>query len=211
MTRFLITPQEMLVLSKAEEIVGESASRWHGRCFEIASILADHMENAEAVYGHYLGMVDPKGYWGMSPGLIQHGWIIFKDSKHVMDPTRFSFENEKPYIYYGAALRDEYDEGGNGFRHTVSKPCPSFDHTNGIVEFKAATPDLARHLNCLLPSVRMERCIRIDEKQAFWLANVHYARLEPFAKEIYQALADHKKYFMAFVPTDNWERAFRTW
>lgn len=211
MTMFLVRPQDM-DLETAVAIVGDPPEKWHGRCYEIACILADHMKHAQAVYGHYRGPVDPEGYWGRhsSHPFIQHGWVIFKKHNFVMDPTRWSFENVDPYIYFDVPKLD-YDEGGNSWRSRTAKPCPDFNITNGTMKFPTATPDspLARHLDALIPTIRLGKCVVIDMHQAFWLANIHYARLEPFAKDIYQAMADADR--KAFVPLDNWERAFRTW
>ncbi|RLA42151.1 MAG: hypothetical protein DRQ64_00215 [Gammaproteobacteria bacterium] len=211
MTRELATVEQALDIKQAERLVDIPPAQWHGRCYEIACALSACLPNSAPVYGHWLGPVDAEGWWGTAVArpFVQHGWILFKDRPEIMDPTRFSFENAKPYIYLGPP--DHYDEGGNIWRDQAARPCPRFDHTLKIIRFEEATPNsaLSRHLNCLVPSIRMEKCLMIDVKQAFWLANAHYGRLEPFAKEIYLGLeaAD----LMAYVPHDNWERAFRKW
>lgn len=208
MTRFLVTPKE-LTLAVAEEIVGESAELWHGRCYEIASLIADHVKHAHAVYGHYVGHVDPVSYWGerCDNPFIQHGWIVLKRSKNILDPTRFSFEDSGPYIYYGSA--EDYDEGGNCCRDQMNGSCPDFSFSEGIVHFPEATANsaLSRHLDSLIPEALLESHTTISMGQAYWLAHIHYCRLEPFAKEIYQALKDAN--LKALIPLDNWKRAFR--
>lgn len=208
MTRFLVTAAEV-TLSVAEEIVGEPAHKWEGRCYEIASLIADHVKHADAVYGHYSGPVDPCGYWGerCDDDFIQHGWVVIKGSSMVLDPTRFSFENVDPYVYFGPA--DHYDEGGNDYRSKYTSPCPPFDFSDGVVPFPEASANsaLSRHLDSLVPGAVLEDYVTISKPQAFWLANIHYCRLEPFAKEIYAAL--HRADLRAFIPQDNWKRAFR--
>jgi hypothetical protein len=209
-TKEYATIEQMLDIDTAEHMVGEPASKWHGRCYEIAVAISECLLGAAPVYGHWTGPVDPDGWWGRRGGspFVQHGWIIFKGRSEIMDPTRFSFEHADPYIYFGEA--DHYDEGGNDWRSAAARPCPEFNFSNGSVTL-TARPDssLARHLDALMPDIRMATHVVIDKKQAFWLANAHYARLEPFAKEIYLELEKHD--LRGFVPIDNWNRAFRKW
>ena len=59
----LIAPEDLTI----EMMVDASGptEMWEGQCYGMALIAANLIGgNAVAVYGHYLGPVDPDGYWG---------------------------------------------------------------------------------------------------------------------------------------------------
>jgi len=101
---------EDLTIEALESSVNLAAELWHGKCSELAWAAIELLGHGDYAYGHYLGYVDPKGYWGKySPFSMRHGWALLEDGR-ILDPTRWSFENVEPYIYVGDAK--DYDEGG---------------------------------------------------------------------------------------------------
>lgn len=100
-----------LLLHLAEDIVGEPAEDWPGRCFEIASKIAPKI-GGKPLYGLYLGPIAEGSYFDArrAVGFCRHGWIEMPGGE-VVDPTRWVFEGVDPYIYQGPA--DYYDLGGS--------------------------------------------------------------------------------------------------
>ncbi len=121
-------PRALPTLAECEEAIGEQAEAWVARCYEIScAIVAAGLVDGEAVYGHWLGKVAPGSHFADRKKLpfIPHGWILLKDGR-VLDPTRWVFENVKPYLYVGqepdswdvqpcancGLLREEHRDGG---------------------------------------------------------------------------------------------------
>lgn len=89
-----------LTIADVEKAIGIPAGEWHGRCYEIATaIVKNKLVKGRAVYGHYTGHVAYTGFWKDKRGqpFQRHGWIVLKDER-ILDPTRWSFEDKKPYI-----------------------------------------------------------------------------------------------------------------
>ena len=126
-------------LAAAVKFVGAPVKDWEGNCFAIASKLAPHVGGV-AVYGHYLGRVNAKkGYWRGYAGMPfqRHGWIVLPggDDETIIDPTRWSFEAVKPYIWTGKN-DGSYDEGGNRFRGSMlADPRDVPGDSGDVVEF----------------------------------------------------------------------------
>lgn len=193
---------EKLTIKKLEKKVGSPASKWHGRCAEIASHAADMIDGAISVYGHYIGPIDPDGYWSRpNAGFEQHGWVILEDGR-VLDPTRFSFENKGPYIYMGKKGDKDYDEGGNAFRMATHRPCPSAE--GGRL---ANLENLESHEIQALETVLSTSIKDVTAEQLYWIANAPYQFLGIFVRSIYESLGKNK--LKALVPMDNWNRAVR--
>jgi hypothetical protein len=193
-------------LEKATEI---PVSEWHGKCFQMACALVKHeIANGDPVYGHWLGPVDPTGYWKDTAQLPfhQHGWIIVPDKTGtIIDPTRFSFENVEPYIYIGSS--DFYDEGGNGWRASVQRPCPAYVPPEGAKPYQAT-----RDISALPPATLdfvlglMGQPEGVTTEMLFWLANLVPARLGDHQDAIYEFLIGPID-LQAAIPIDN----FRAW
>ena len=116
-------------LAECEKALGETASAWVARCYEISCrIVAAGLVEGEAVYGHWTGDVATGSHFadrGKRLPFVQHGWILLKDGR-VLDPTRWVFENVAPYLYIGeepdswgvipcancGLLREEHRDGG---------------------------------------------------------------------------------------------------
>lgn len=191
---------------------------WEGQCYGMACIAADLLgDGAVAVYGHYLGEVDPDGYWGDKgvAGFVQHGWVLLKDGR-VLDPTRWSFENVEPYIFLGEPGGD-YDEGGNGFRQAMRGPPPKWrwdpdDNAAKPVSLTTVTsqadPVYMKIAWMLGPDqIRFGANLVITTEQLFYVANTHYDMLAPVQKAIYDAFAAVS--WAEAVPLDNRLRAER--
>ncbi len=190
---------EELTIEHLEKMCGKPADTWHGAC----TVLAAHACAAvggEEIYGMYGGPVAKDGYWGERPQLNHHGWVLLEDGR-ILDPTRWSFENVKPYVYIGEPS-DEYDEGSDNLRMDLMKPCPDPDGRLPDFKFGAAEKTIVEHLTGTAAS-------EVSLGQLVWMANMPYQLLE-------QNLATGVVYRMmiandlsAFIPLDNRLRAIR--
>lgn len=95
-------------LQECVKAVGEPATAWKGRCYEIACKIVDaglvsrkRGLDGAAVYGHWLGPISPRSHFADRRGMafIQHGWIYVESHNMVIDPTRWVFEARTPYLY----------------------------------------------------------------------------------------------------------------
>ncbi len=198
-------------LAEVERRLGEPASKWAGRCYEIASKIVDAgLVKGVAVFGHFTGEINPESYFGdrhHSP-FVQHGWVLLDDGR-VLDPTRWAFDGREPYLHVGPLTKD-YDEGGNEFRKAVSKPIPDYDPNDRMFDFNQK----------VLPSgkawTHIERLLQIEPPQdvgvltfaqVFWLANAPFEQLEGHAEDIYKAIEAVGE--SALIPVDNRQMANR--
>lgn len=192
------------------------AKKWAGRCMEIATACVDHgFVVGVAVYGHFLGKVHPRSYFGRraQAPFIHHGWVqVHGQEDRIFDPTRFAFENVRPYLYRGPN-NGEYDEGGNVFRRATLRPPPPpppFDPDARVYTLSTRLLPSAvwRHVEKLLGADYTDHQpgeVNID--QIFWLANLPYDMLGDHAPAIYRAIAELG--MSAAIPIDNLRRAER--
>lgn len=206
-----MTENETL-LTRLADHSGYQPLSWHARCYEFACHLRNLINGDDglrklygevrAVYGHWTGPVDPDGFWSHKAdfGFIRHGWVLLDDGS-VIDPTRWSFENVKPYVYIGE--NDHYDEGGDELREAMwtGKPWPKTEE--GEETFWVDFPLEARHHLMTLAEDAISDGITFA--QAMWIANCPFRLLDPFAKVVFQALEDAD--LKALIPIDNYERA----
>jgi len=92
-------------VTEVEAAIGIPAQQWKGRCFEIASLMVKHgVVKGRAVYGHWTGIIQPSSYFGDRAGMsfCNHGWVLLDDGETVVDPTRWVFEDKRPYIFVGS-------------------------------------------------------------------------------------------------------------
>lgn len=196
-----------------EEAVKMKASRWPGRCHEIAcKMLSAGVVQGTERYGHYHGPVSiehPR--YGLP--FQRHGWIETPRGL-VIDPTRWCFRMIKPYIFYGPGL--DYDPGGQRMFEELVRSYP------------AGPQDESTYSSCLTSEQRAERrkVIQLDMpgpardhlatltngqvanfsfEQVFWMAHVPLVSWGEHAKAIYEAVAQagHR----AMIPFDNWRMA----
>lgn len=185
-------------LPSAEEvakIINVPLDRWPGNCFGIAmAIVNAGIIKGTAVYGHYNGFVADDSLFAGKP-LIHHGWIV-KDTGHLIDPTRWVFESEKPYLcLVGPRQLVDYDEGGNIWRLRNARPAPAYDHTEKQYQ-------LCSELRPVL-SVMLGRKVSglISTSEALWVANLSTHSLGILAKPIYEEFI--RLGIGALIPIDN--------
>ena len=188
---------EDLTIERLEEHYGSKATFWEGRCYGLACAAAELIDGAEAVYGHWLGEVDKRGFWGARKGeaLLRHGWVKLPDGR-VLDPTRWSFEAVPPYIFLGVDP-ENYDWGGQHWRRATRPPPPADDS-----EVEQTTLRLSRgaldQLNGLLGR---KPSSTFTNAQVFWLSNAPYEDLYPHAREFYESL--RVRGLIGYVPIDH--------
>jgi hypothetical protein len=183
---------------------------WKGQCFGVASqMVAKGLVRGTAVYGHYLGAVNPEGYFGKRTkhSFVQHGWVLMGDGR-ILDPTRWVFENTEPYIYVAKKNKD-YDEGGNELRAAFKRPAPAFDSDEKCVVFKKDVLPTApwNFIEKLLPLNLEQEPGTLSISQVYWLANLPYEDLFPYTAVIYKAIAEVGE--EVAIPWDNRMRAER--
>lgn len=199
------------ILEEAERLVGP-ASKWAGRCYEIACALVKHgLVTGEPLYGHYLGPIAEGSQFGArrGHGFVQHGWVLAPDGK-IIDPTRWVFEAVDPYIYMGPN-KGLYDEGGNTVRLALEQPCPGYLPPTDPQDFPtiydvdlSPLSDAAKgHLLAL-----MREPPGVNNRMVFWVANLAPERLGEHLDEVYEFLCNRDDFEVA-IPMDNrraWER-----
>lgn len=199
-----------LTLADCEKALGEKAEAWAGRCYEIASrIVAAGLLDGTAVYGHWLGPVHCQSRFAGGRPFIQHGWVVFPNDPRVLDPTRWVFEHEAPYLFLGEPGK-LYDEGGNEWRGATraSNP-PNFDVCDEVFEFEQQRMDtetwnfVERYLQMDYMDGDQEPGM-ISREQLYWLANAPLVQLGQHAKGVYDALAAVDE--QALIPIDNFRR-----
>ena len=204
---------ENLTIKEVEKAIDMPAQRWHGKCFEIATAIVEaNLVSGVAVYGHYLGHVDPDGYWGARANapFFQHGWILLDDGR-ILDPTRWSFEDDQPYLALFSKDEDgddyfgDYDEGGNQWRKAMLRPCPP-PSKNGRKEPLKLSNEAKRFVSCLLADGVTPENMCVEHVS--WLANANYDDLGEFVYEIYRAICQ-LPHGSAFIPIDNHRRCER--
>jgi len=199
-----------LTVAQAVKIVGSPAKEWHGRCMEIAAKLAPHFGGV-AVYGNWLG--ERKGFWKKRAdgGPVHHGWIVLpgprgdytEATETIVDPTRWSFEDVKPYIWSGQN-DGNYDEGGNEFRFANIRT-PDGDGDDVRLVFK--NEFIYDRIGDLLDDsmLNFSRCnCGLPKSFVYYIANLPPAELGWFiVAEVYEAL--DRAGCRAFIPLDNWK------
>jgi hypothetical protein len=171
---------------------------WPGNCFYVATqCVLKKVIKGTPRYGHWLGPVDSKSMFAKNKavGFARHGWV--EVGARIFDPTRWVFENVKPYIYFGK--NDFYDIGGNAFRIATRSDPPAFSPTENQVVLGVPLKVHA-FIKRLLADPFQNR-IEYSKGQIFWLANCSPDELHPYAKEIYRALI--KSNCGACIPYDN--------
>jgi hypothetical protein len=189
------------------EEIGIPVSCWPGQCYAIACLLVERdIVDDEAVYGHWLGPVHPESEpFGARRHLPfqNHGWVL-RPNGSIVDPTRWVFEAAQPYVYEGPP--DFYDEGGDAWRSSAARPFPAGEGTI-VLDLQGDAGQHVRNLAVRAGSPMLPWTLNMA--QVFWLANLPFADLEPFAVELYEAIA-RSKAGAAAIPIDNRQRAERS-
>lgn len=188
------------------ELVCDLPAKWNGRCYAVAfSIVEANLVDGVVVYGHYHGPISGKGYWADYKHLpfVRHAWIKLADGR-ILDPTRWSFTNEVPFIYITDGDDSEYsDKWGRYMSDLSSFPDFSEDATPMPLELK---PEACQFLQHILPR---EALSSLTVTQVHWIANLPYEMLGKFAPDVYQAICRASPHALAFIPLDNRRRCER--
>lgn len=176
-----------------EEKLGDSKG-WVGNCYAIArQAINEGIVDGIAVYGHWLGGAAPDSYFSYKTvPFIHHGWI--RNKYVIVDPTRWVFFGNEPFIWFGPLDSPEYDEGGNLWLKMMERPCPAFDPTEKLIE--ADWPDPVYDL--------IGGSVGVTVSQAFWIGNLSLITLGELALPAYQAL--EQAGLKAAIPLDNWRK-----
>lgn len=190
MAEVLWTPEN------AAAVIEWPLEQWHGNCFGVASALVEAgVQEGKAVYGHYHGPVAETGYWAEHAGRLfqNHGWI--RDGRVIIDPTRWSFLDEEPFIHVTTVEDEEYDEGGQKIREAFERPAPKYVAEEPLHELELPDETRTVFLHWLGNAPDFRR------SGVFWLANLSVNRLGEHAKPLFKALvlADLE----ALIPWDN--------
>ena len=151
-------------LADIEKRIGIAAYSWKARCYEISCQLVDsEIVKGTAVYGHWIGPIAETSFFGRyrDIGFCHHGWVLTKGG-WVVDPTRWVFEDVKPYIYVGHPDVDSdwyYDEGGNQWRKDNLSPPPKYSAVGRRV-------DLRLYDNLMQIALTAAMFLRTDQEQA---------------------------------------------
>jgi len=180
---------------------------WKGNCYGIASkIVNDEVidDNCRAIYGHYLGPISRTSMFKDRIGMpfVPHGWIELSNGD-IIDPTRWVFEDEKPYIAKidKDDVAEEYDEGGNGWRANWQDPAPQYDKTERCFPIVLKDEACSEYLMDLLIDERKENIKEVSLGQMFWIANLSLLTLGLFAKDIFTWIDNMG--LKALIPMDN--------
>ncbi len=187
----------MITVQQVEKATGISADKWEGFCHHIACYTLDSgLVKGKARYGHFRGKVHPKSIFADNP-VPQHGWIELEDGS-IIDPTRWAFENKKPYIYHASESTD-YDAGGNDLRREMMSDQPAYTDTERQIEIPDTNEAIA--LRSVLGIDTTRNVISISE--AMWVANLPLDMLDIVAKPVFETLVAMK--LTVFIPVDNKE------
>lgn len=179
---------ESLALEQIEKAYGKKAKFWAGNCYSVAACAQKLLGFGILAYGHYLGPVNTKGFWKMYAKVpfVQHGWVILPGDI-ILDPTRFSFLNEKPAIWIGPN-NGEYDRGGQIWR-SMRTSAPPDDHAAKRKIVLEISVEAAAHINGMLE--RTKHHGEINYAQACWLASGPVDHLGPFAHQFFELLIEN--------------------
>lgn len=176
------------------ELIDFPVESWAGNCCGVAKAMVDAGLIVGVVrYGHWLGEVSLDSYFAdrrVTLPFIPHGWIECDDGE-IVDPTRWAFTAEEPFVWIGQN-DGSYDVGGNRMRARMTPPVPAYN-------------DDARKMDMILPDpvLRMmgfPPAVTVDH--AFWLGNLSLPQLGEFAYIVYYQLA--RVGMKAAIPIDNW-------
>ncbi len=183
------------------EAIGIPFADWEGNCFTIARVIVEaKLIAGKAVYGTYRGPISENGYWASRAGIafVHHGWIRSPDGM-IVDPTRWSFEAVKPYIFYSSSDCDDYDLYGMKLRRSRMEPCPSKTSTEQLKKFKFSEGAAAVISSLVGEDQTIVTVLSVS--QIYWLANLDPTLLGQSALEIYEAL--DKSGYRGFIPIDS--------
>jgi len=178
-----------------EYTINLKADEWPGRCHEIACAVLEHcLIPGIDRYGLYHGYINPNSIFG-NRSFTAHGWIELEDDS-ILDPTRWVFECEEPYVYHGTYDDGEYDIGGNDLKTSIRNPFPQDQRDAECYN----VPDM---ISMGLEHVIGNNPTSVNRDQLFWLANCHPDVLGYIAKPLYNWIDESN--MKCYIPIDNWK------
>lgn len=190
----------LISLEKAEELAGWTVKMWPGKCYGIASAIAEAVGGVP-MYGHWIGPVaereDKLFAYARQTGFARHGWVELPD-RSIVDPTRWVFEDVAPYIYHGP--NDYYDFGASRFRGVQPRPT--------LEEAQKEALTITVKLSGVLVDVVHATLGRdiAGFADMYWLAHQTPDAFAPHAAELYEWFEVNG--FTAWIPID-FQRAVR--
>lgn len=184
---------------KVAEIIGIPVEHWKGQCHLISSLMVEHkLVDGESVYGKYDGSIAPTSMFAGLPTSIRHGWIVTKSE--IIDPTRWVFEDAKPYIFSSPLENKDYDQGSQAFNNwirTVSRSTPPAYNPNSR---QIATSDEVAIFSAHILGLD-EKPTQLCIEQAMWIANTNYNAIgSKMAIKFYDWLVNNN--MGALIPID---------
>lgn len=164
-------------IGEIEQAIGAPATGWHGRCFEIASKVLEsgalhevqqRVGKLHAVYGQYCGFVAPGSYFDGKP-VIQHGWIE-NETGLVIDPTRFVFAGDDPYIWIGSS--SDYDLGSQRLKQALRGPAPGYTPEKVVTLVNDEQKALEAFDRLLIGAGRAVETGTVGVAQMFWVGTL---------------------------------------
>lgn len=192
-----------ITIEEVERWVHQLVASWQGNCHGIALRMQPHIPGSRVVRGFWHGPL--KGYWSDRAhyAFTGHTWLELEDGT-VIDGTRWSFEDANPYVFIGKPGKNlrfwPYDEGGNRWRADNLRPCPVVVNAKERYRLSTLSDEPRAHVISLMGPAYTNTGF-VDQGQVFWIANLPYQHLHPFARNVYQWL--ESRGLSAFVPYDN--------
>jgi len=113
-------------IAKIEKKINFPVENWPANCYSVAvSIYKAGLVPAKSRcrYGVWWGPIRTKKHF-QGRTFTHHGWIELPD-KRVYDPTRFVFEDVKPYIWVGGYSEKFYDIAGQRLNAGMHREFPA--------------------------------------------------------------------------------------
>jgi hypothetical protein len=180
-------------ITKIAKRINWPVKGWPTNCYAVAvAIHQAKLVPAKSAcrYGVWWGPMRSKTHF-RNQTFAHHGWIELPD-KRIYDPTRFVFENAKPYIWIGENTDGYYDIAGQRLNQQFYEEFPARKEP-GILITEAQRRDLA----IFMPSVMEENP---DFGQMMWMAHYPTDKMGDKAKRIIQIFEELK--LSALVPLD---------
>lgn len=199
--------QQVLGYSPYElaRLLGIPISRWPYQYQRIASgLLCRGFVDGALVKGFYMGEVNPRSiFYGRR--IISHAWIELGEDM-IMDPVRWVFEDEPPYVFVGRPGLD-YDANAETYRYFAVSDREAPDYNERHPQIVLEMPSYAWvHVHKVLDyTVCLKKEKVLTLAQLFYLANLPIEMLEPYAVEIYQAIEGAGQ--RSLIPISNYDRA----
>jgi hypothetical protein len=201
--------QEFCKRNKIRYVAKNMTKDLSWNCMAVATVLADLLKaqgkQARAVYGLYHGTCV-----GRNHPFYRHGWVVM--GRDVLDPTRFVFEGEKPYLFEGKlAEQPEYDEGMRIARSANRKPFPIPGGGKVVpIQWSESTSLFLRDLiYAHTTDIFISDFSNLNYFQLMWIANTDYLALGEYIDEIYTKLLANN--LSVLIPSDyvDWWEANR--